>query len=344
MAEELRARGHEVLLLISKKEVDREGAEKYGELRFETVQAVAKPATFSPKMIPFLWRLLRTTLRCRKLLKGFGADAVLGMGGFTSLPPVLAGHWLGAKTFVHDSNALPGKANRLTARFCTKVLVGLEAAAGYFGGRPTVVTGTPVRKELEELPAREAAAASFGLDPSRSVVLVMGGSQGAQRLNRLAPAAAGLIEVKAQFLHIAGGRDEAKVKAGAGGLDDYRVIGFCDRMADAYGVADLVLSRAGASSMTELAHAGLPSILVPYPYAADDHQTRNAEVFAAVGAAELVQEGDLDEQRLAEMIDKILGDLPTRERMAQAARGLAVPDAAARVGAVIEESCGAGEE
>jgi UDP-N-acetylglucosamine--N-acetylmuramyl-(pentapeptide) pyrophosphoryl-undecaprenol N-acetylglucosamine transferase len=111
-------------------------------------------------------------------------------------------------------------------------------------------------------------------------------------------------------------------------------------MAEAYAVADLVLSRAGASSMTELAHAGLPSILVPYPYAADDHQTRNAEVFAAVGAAELVQERDLDEDRLAGLIDKILGDLPTRARMAQASRGLAVPDAAARVAGVIEESCG----
>ena len=339
MAEELRVRGHEVMLLISRKKVDREGVEKYGELRFETVEAVAKPATFSLKMIPFLWRLLRTTLASRKMLKRLGADAVLGMGGFTSLPPVLAGHRLGMKTFVHDSNALPGKANRLTARFCTKVLVGLEAAVAHFGGRPTVVTGTPVRKELEELPSRADAAAAFGLDPARPVVLVMGGSQGAMRLNRLAPATAARIKTGAQFLHIAGGRDEAEVRVEAGGRDGYHVLGFCDRMAEAYGVADLVLSRAGASSMTELAHAGLPSILVPYPYAADDHQTRNAEVFAGAGAAELVQESDLDEEVLAEMIDKILGDLPSRERMAKAARGLAVPDAAARVGGVIEECC-----
>jgi UDP-N-acetylglucosamine--N-acetylmuramyl-(pentapeptide) pyrophosphoryl-undecaprenol N-acetylglucosamine transferase len=190
VAEELRGRGHEVLLLISRKEVDREGSGKYGELRFVAVEAVAKPATFSPAMVPFLWRLGRSTLACRKLLQGFEADAVLGMGGFTSMPPVLAGHWLGARTFVHESNALPGKANRLTARFCNKVLVGWEAAAERFGGRPTVVTGTPVRKELEQLPRREDAAAAFGLDPARPVVLVMGGSQGAQRLNRLAPAAA----------------------------------------------------------------------------------------------------------------------------------------------------------
>jgi len=339
VAEELRVRGHEAMLLISKKKVDREGTEKYGELRFEEVEAIAKPATFSPKMVPFIWKLLRTTLGCRKLLKGLGADAVLGMGGFTSLPPVFAGHRLGMKAFVHDSNALPGKANRLTARWCDMVLVGLEAAVAHFGGRPTVVTGTPVRKELEKLPAREDAAAAFGLDPKRPVLLVMGGSQGARRLNRMTPAAVALLKTEAQVLHIAGGREEPEVRTQAGARAGYHVIGFCDRMADAYAVADLVISRAGASSLTELAHAGLPSILVPYPYAADDHQTRNGEVFAQAGAAEMVQDADLDENKLAEMIDGILGDLPRRERMAQAARGLAVPDAAARVAGVIEKCC-----
>ena len=97
---------------------------------------------------------------------------------------------------------------------------------------------------------------------------------------KMAPAAAALLKTGAQVLHIAGGRDEAEVRTEAGGREGYHVLGFCDRMADAYSVADLVLSRAGASSLTELAHAGLPSILVPYPYAADDHQTKNGEVFA----------------------------------------------------------------
>jgi len=117
------------------------------------------------------------------------------------------------------------------------------------------------------------------------------------------------------------------------------VLGFCDRMGDAYAAADLVLSRAGASSLTELAHAGLPAVLVPYPYAADDHQTRNAEIFATAGAARMVQERDLDEAKLAAMVISILGDLQTRAAMAQAARGLDVPEAAARVCDVIESSC-----
>lgn len=340
VAEELRRRGHEAMLLISRKEVDREGARKYGKLRFEVVAAVAKPPTFSPRMVPFLWRLWRSVGQCQRQLKEFRADAVLGMGGFTSLPPVYAGHRMGLRTFVHDSNALPGRANVLTSRFCTKVLVGMAEAAGRFGGRAVEVTGTPVRLEMRELPERGPAAASFGLDPARPVWLVMGGSQGARRLNEMAPAAARRLPPEWQVLHIAGGSEAPQVRTASAGRDGYQVLGFCDRMADAYGAADLVLSRAGASSLTELAHAGLPSVLVPYPHAADDHQTRNAEVFAAAGAARLVQERELDEEKLAAVVISILGDLQTRAGMAQAARGLDVPDAAARVVEVIETSCG----
>jgi UDP-N-acetylglucosamine--N-acetylmuramyl-(pentapeptide) pyrophosphoryl-undecaprenol N-acetylglucosamine transferase len=339
VAEELRTRGHQAILLISEKQVDREGAKKYRGLHFATVPAVAKPATLSPKMLPFLWRLWRTAAHCTKLLQTERADTVLGMGGFTSLPPVFAGHRLGLPTFVHDSNALPGRANRLTARFCTKVLLGMAAAVPHFGGRPTVVTGTPVRLELRELPPREVAAAGFGLDPTRPVVLVTGGSQGARRLNELVPAAAASLPAEWQVLHIAGGQGEQPARTAAAGRAGYQVVGFCDQMGAAYAAADLVVGRAGASSLTELAHAGLPAILIPYPYAADDHQTRNAEIFAAAGAAELVPERELDADRLAARIRAIIGDSHRRATMAQAARRLDTPDAAARVAAELESAC-----
>ncbi len=340
VAEELRGRGHEALLLISEKRVDREGVRKYGGLRFETISAVAKPATFSPRMVPFLWGMLRTVRRCRGLLREEGADAVLGMGGFTSLPPVYAGHKAGLPTFVHESNALPGRANRMTARFCTKVLVGMDAAVKHFGGaRPATVTGTPVRLEMSKLPDRVDAAAAMGLDPGRPTLLVTGGSQGARRLNELVAGTARSLPEDWQILHIAGESGEEATRAVAEGRPGYRVLGFCDRMADAYAASDMVISRAGASSITELAHAGLPAILVPYPYAADDHQTCNAEVFAEAGAAEFIQERDLDEAGLAGRITTVFGDLKNRDAMAQAARRLDVPDAAARVCAEIEQAC-----
>ncbi len=336
VAEALRARGHGVLLLISEKKVDAEASAKYPHLRFETLPAVAKPPTLSPRMLPFLWKTWRSISRCKSILCDFRADAVLGMGGFTSLPPVAAGHKLGLKTFVHDSNARPGRANVLTSRFCTQVFLGLDAAKAFFPHRETVTTGTPVRPEIMSPPSREEAAKGFGLDPQKTTVLVTGGSQGARRLNELSAEAANQLPPDTQVLHIAGALDFERVSQIARGSTNLKVLGFCDQMSAAYAVADLVIARAGASSLNEIAMCGLPSILVPYPYAADDHQTRNAEVFSTAGAAELIQESDLDAEKLALLATSILRDLPTRERMAKAARALAIPDAAGRVCAAIE--------
>ncbi len=336
VAEALRARGHQVMLLISEKKVDSEASAKYRHLEFETVPAVAKPATFSPKMLPFLWKLWGSIQHCKGVIRRFQADAVIGMGGFTSLPPVYAGHTLGLKTFIHDSNARPGRANVITSRFCTQVFLGLDAAKSFFPHRETVITGTPVRPEIIDLPTRDVAAALFEQDPARPTILVTGGSQGARRLNELCAQAAALLPTETQVLHIAGALDFERVSEITRGKEGYKVVGFCDQMPSAYALADLVIARSGASSLTEISIAGHPSILVPYPYAADDHQTRNAEVFSEAGASILVQERDLDAAKLAVMATSILQDLPTYKRMTKAAHALAIPDAADRVCAAIE--------
>jgi UDP-N-acetylglucosamine--N-acetylmuramyl-(pentapeptide) pyrophosphoryl-undecaprenol N-acetylglucosamine transferase len=331
VAEELRARGHDPLLLISQKNVDQEASKKYGDLEFLAIPAVAKPSTLSPKMIPFLWKLWSTARLCKKILRERNADIVIGMGGFTSLPPVFAGRQLGLKTFVHDSNALPGKANRLTAKFCTQVFVGMKEAIPFFPRREVIVTGTPVRGEMKCLPSRDDAARKFGLNATQPVLVVMGGSQGARRLNALVAEAFDHFPTGTQVLHVAGTLDESRVREAANGRAGYTVLGFCDDMPAVYAVADLVLCRSGASSLTELAHAGLASILVPFPYAADDHQTKNADAFANAGAAKLVQEAQLDGDSLARLVTEILNNYDSHSSMKKAAAALDVPDAAARV-------------
>jgi UDP-N-acetylglucosamine--N-acetylmuramyl-(pentapeptide) pyrophosphoryl-undecaprenol N-acetylglucosamine transferase len=245
---------------------------------------------------------------------------------------------LGLKTFIHDSNALPGRANRLTARFCQRVFLGFDAAKAYFPNRQTTTTGTPARPEILHLPTRAEAAARFGLDPARPVIVVTGGSQGARRLNELRAEAAASLPAETQVLHIAGALDHDRVAEIAHGREGYRVLGFCDQMASAYAVADLVIARAGASSLTEIALAGRPSILVPYPHAADDHQTCNARVFADAGAGVLARESDLTAASLAELAAGILADPEKHARMVAATRTLAVPDAAGRVCAAIESA------
>lgn len=328
VAEAWTRRGGRVVLLVSEKKIDQEASRKYSQYRFETIPAAAKPATLSPKMLRFLWDLWRTIGKCRGILKDFGADAVLGMGGFTSLPPVYAAKKAGLPGFVHDSNALPGKANRLTARWCREVFIGLDAAREYFPGSECVLTGTPVREELNSLPSRAEAAAKFGLDPAKPTLLVMGGSQGARKLNSIVAEAA--FADGLQVLHIAGPGDEQRVIDQAGVREGYKVLGFCDDMPSAYAVSDAVVARAGASSMTELAFLGLPSVLVPFPFAADDHQTFNAKVFAEAGAAFLEQEAGLDSAKLAGLVGEML-DPAKRESMTAALEKLAVKDAAERV-------------
>lgn len=331
VAESFLAQGHEPLLLISQKKIDAQASAKYPHLNFKVVPAIAKPSTLSLKMIPFLFALWKSIQTSKQIIREFGADAVLGMGGFTSLPPVYAGHKLGLKTFVHDSNARPGKANILTSRFCTKVFIGLTPAAAFFKN-DTHLTGTPARPEILNLPTRAEAAAKFDLDPGKTTLLVTGGSQGALGLNQLIANTASLLPAEIQILHIAGPNDLPRIQAEhPTQRPGYKLIGFCDQMPSAYALADLVITRSGASTLTEISLAGLPSILVPYPFAADDHQTANAKVFADAGAAKLIQQKDLTSEVLAKLLTDLLTNLGTLKQMSTAAKSLAIPDAPEKV-------------
>ncbi|MEN8772814.1 MAG: undecaprenyldiphospho-muramoylpentapeptide beta-N-acetylglucosaminyltransferase [Akkermansiaceae bacterium] len=332
VAQELKGRGHEVLLLISEKKVDAQASEKYSDLRFETVRAIAKPPTFSLKMISFLWRLRKTIKQCGSIIGREKASVVLGMGGFTSFPPVVAGSKKGLRTYVHDSNAIPGRSNRMTARRCTAVLIGLEAASSHFLNSEVIHTGTPVRDELERLPSRDEACKKFGLDPAQKTLLVMGGSQGAQRLNELV--GEGTEGSAWQVLHLAGQADFDRLSEQVGDRKGYKVLAFCDNMSAAYSASDFCVARSGASSLTELSHVGLPALLVPYPFAADDHQTANARVFEKAGAAVLTPERDLDAKTIREMLVEL--NESHLESMSKSMKDLADPDAAAQIANVIE--------
>jgi len=335
VAESLLAQGHEPLLLISQKKIDSQASAKYPHLTFKVVPAIAKPATLSPKMLPFLWALFQSIRTSKKIIRDFGADAILGMGGFTSLPPVYAGHRLGKKTFIHESNARPGRANILTSRFCTEVFIGLAPAAAFFN-KPTHLTGTPARPEILNLPSRAQAAAQFGLDPDKKTLLVTGGSQGALQLNRLTAAVSDLLPPEIQILHIAGPNDYQRIRSEhPKQRPGYHLIGFCDKMSSAYAMADLVIARSGASTLTEISLVGLPSILVPYPFAADDHQTANAKVFSETGAAKLIQEKDLTPDSLVKLLSDLLAAPEALASMSTAVRSLAVPDAPEQVTSAI---------
>ncbi len=333
VAEELLSRGHEVLLFVSEKEVDTRALQAHPHIRYERLPSVALPSIVSPAMIGFLRRLRRSLSRCSAIYADFRPDGVLGMGGFTSTAPLLAARLRRVPVYVHDSNSIPGKANLFAARFATAVFLGFADCAKYFPKVPVKVTGTPIRRELMQRIEASEARRQLGLDPSAPTLLVMGGSQGAAGINALMiRALPSLAWTGGQVVHLAGDRDGAALREAyaAAGLRA-EVLPFCDRMDLAYGAADLVVSRSGAASLSEISHFRLPSVLVPYPYAAEDHQRVNASIFTRAGAARLVEESSATGEALARVLQEFLSSAEARVIAGRAAGGLAPENAAAEV-------------
>jgi UDP-N-acetylglucosamine--N-acetylmuramyl-(pentapeptide) pyrophosphoryl-undecaprenol N-acetylglucosamine transferase len=271
-------------------------------------------------------------LRCRALLREFGPNVVVGVGGYASGPAMGAAILAGIPTLAFEPNAFPGLANRLVGKRVTAAAVNFAPAASYF--RNAEVTGIPVRREFFALQARPAQAPPH--------LLVFGGSQGARILNTFMPQiATQLLESVPglTILHQAGGRHAEATLAAyqASGADPARwqVHAFLDDMPRRFEAADLVLARSGASTVAELAASGKPSLLIPFPQAADDHQRRNAEVLVRADAAAMLLEAGLTPATLASAVIDLL-DHPGRLRsMSEQARSLAHPQAAQRIAEIV---------
>ena len=340
VGEVLQERGHEVVIFISEKDIDALATKERTEFRFEKLPSIGMPRLLSPAIFPFVKRFNESLSPVRALYKKFAPDAVLGMGGFTSTAPILAGRLRKVPTFLHESNAIPGKANKLNARMCDSVLLGFEDCAKYFPRSRCEITGTPIRRSLAERVPREEALASFGLEPDRKTLLVMGGSQGAHGINEaLIKALASLKDLPLQMIHLTGAQDEQLVIANyrREGVLAY-VAAFCARMEAAYSAADFAISRSGAASLTELSHFGIPSLLIPFPQAAENHQALNAGIFERRGAAAVIAQSAVTEAALAEKVRWFLDDSARLQKMSEQSRELAPKNAAARVADVLERS------
>ena len=350
VAESLLERGHTVRMLVSEKAVDQTALkalhldDQHGK-RLSVCPISAIGYTGVKQMAKFGAHLAKATRDCATLCTEFAPDVTLGMGGFTSAPAVLASRWKHATVLIHESNAIPGKANRLVGQLAHHIALGLADCAKFFGSRPVTVTGTPIRAALRRGKVADAYE-RLGLKRGRHTVLVVGGSQGAHAINDTIASALPWLDTwtdRVQFVHLSGAKDEAFAREAyeRNGFNA-KVMGFCSEMELAYSAADLVISRAGAATLTEIAAFGLPAILIPYPHAGGNHQTHNASVFERAGAARLIEQADLGHmhvtmgERLAEIITNILDDDERRQRMAAAAQVLAVLDAQERIADLIE--------
>jgi len=278
--------------------------------------------------------LPKSMVNARTLLRSFRPDIVIGAGGYVSGPVLLSAALMNLPTLVMESNALPGWTNRVLARFVDRAAVSFRVALPYFRGKAEV-TGNPVRSEFFEIPARMRDASQFS-------VLIFGGSQGAHAINEAIIAALPQLEDLRKGLritHQTGETDFEWVRQAyldAGWSEQVDVRPYIDDMVVSFGNADLVISRAGATTTAELIAAGKAAIMIPFPLAADDHQRKNAEALVVEGAARMILQQDLTGLRLAEELGKLVRSPNEVRRMEEASRGLARGDAAAAVVDLIE--------
>ncbi len=248
-----------------------------------------------------LLRLLAATLKVRQLIRRERINIVFSSGGYIAAPAILAARWCRIPVVLHESNAIPGRVTRLLGRLCTRVAVGLPAAAERLPGSRPLVTGTPVRHSFLE-PASAPHWLPAGSGP---LLVVMGGSQGAVGLNRmLRPLLPRLSEAGVRVVHLTGHNDPESGAALPEGVVERP---FCDAMAGLLQHCDLAISRSGAGALSELAVSGTPAILVPYPAAADRHQDANAAAAAALGAAVIVEQQGPESPTLERCLWRLLG-------------------------------------
>ncbi len=279
-----------------------------------------------------LWLLPKSFLAAQSLLGKFRPQVVVGAGGYVSGPILLTAALSGLPTLVMESNALPGWTNRILARFCDRAAVSFDAALPFFRGKG-VVTGNPVRREFFDIPARPR-------DRGRVSLLVFGGSQGARAINDAMIAALPLLASERQALritHQTGEADLERVRAGyaeAQWTADVRA--YIDDMVASFAVADLVICRAGATTSAELVAARKAAIMIPFPFAADDHQRRNAEALEQLGAAQMILQQELNGESLSREIKALVAEPERITSMEEAGRKLERRDAASAVVDLIE--------
>lgn len=329
VAEELRSGGKaEVLFIGTDRKINTEVLRRYG-FTLQTIQAEGIKGRGLIGGLRALFMVPRAIFQTLAILRGFRPHLVLGVGGYVSGPATLAGWLTGIKTAIQEQNAVPGLTNRILGHIANRIFISYPESKDYFPAQKTVLTGNPIRRDLFRSVAKDSGAKGL------FTILILGGSQGAHRLNEIvaeALAKLGDLRDSLRFIHQTGEKDEGWVQeayhqAGVKG----EVAAFIKDMGWAYGQADLVLCRAGASTLAELTALGKPSLLVPYPYAANNHQEVNARCLEKAGAARVFTQSVLRPEILANEIRWLYRDREALRAMANRALERGQANAAALI-------------
>ena len=320
--------GSEILFVGTKRKMDKTSLEQYG-FATKSIHSKGLKGKNIVSLLQGIGILPISIIEAMIHIIRFKPDLVLGVGGYVTGPVVLAAKLLGKVTIIHEQNSIPGLANRKLGGLVTKICLSLPESEKFFDRKKTVVTGNPVRQEIIDL-SEEEKSKSLGKKPT---LLVLGGSLGAHRVNELVLEACSNPALKGiKVIHQTGPKDVEMVRAAYKKNNiEATVKAFFTDMAAIYREADCLVSRAGATTLAELSVLGKPAVLIPYPYAADNHQEKNAAFYVQGGGALLCVEKELQATELAEHLIALLHDTETLEEMAKAMRASAFPEATAKI-------------
>jgi UDP-N-acetylglucosamine--N-acetylmuramyl-(pentapeptide) pyrophosphoryl-undecaprenol N-acetylglucosamine transferase len=331
VARELRQRGHHATFVGTERGMETKLVPPEG-FELKLIHIGGLNSVSLARKLTTLAQLPFTTLGCLR----DRSDAVFSMGGYVAGPPVMAALIRRTPVVVMEPNAVPGFTNRVIGRFVSRALISFEETARYFPPGRTQATGLPVREEFFRI-APKPRSATLSL-------LITGGSLGSRTLNNAARQSWPLLRKSGRSIRIvhqtgASAYEQLREEFAKSGLSG-EIVPFIANMPEAFAAADLIVCRSGAGTVSELAAAGRPSILVPFPFAADDHQTRNAEAMERGGAALLVRDSEMNGERLFDAITALTSVETDLERMAAAARQFAKPGAAGKAADILEEAAG----
>ncbi|WAA10635.1 undecaprenyldiphospho-muramoylpentapeptide beta-N-acetylglucosaminyltransferase [Fervidibacillus albus] len=301
---------------------------------FQTIDITGLKRKLSFDNVKTVMKFISGVKECKTIIKDFNPDLVIGMGGYVSAPVVYAAHRLNIPSLIHEQNSIPGLTNKLLGRFVDQIAISFEDSGKYFPEKKVVLTGNPRATEVLGNDGIKGKK-SIGLDLAKKMVLIFGGSRGARPINEA------VIKILSDFgkrsyqvLYVTGEVHYESVKkeaALAGNYENIKIVPFIHNMPEILAATDLVVSRAGATSIAEFTSIGLPSILIPSPYVTNNHQEKNAELLRKANAAVVISEKDLSGKRLLEEIDWIFEERGKLDKMKRAAKSLGVQDAAYRL-------------
>lgn len=312
---------------------------------FATVDLQGFKRSLSPENLLRAARAIKGVGKAMGIVRKFQPDVVVGTGGYVCGPVLMAASLLGIPSLIQEQNVIPGITNKILSKFVNKIATGYQEANGAFPANKVIFTGNPIRQEVMAH-RQEADYEAFGLRPDTTTILVSGGSRGARTINRA------MVEVLkhyagrrgVQILHATGKGEYEDIinRISAAGLDlqkadNIKVKPYLYNMPQAMAIADLAIFRAGATGLAELTAKGIPAILVPYPYAAENHQEYNARAVEKAGAARVILNKDLTAQGLIQAIDELIGKPEKLQAMAKASAKLGRPEAADTISELIIE-------